>query len=406
MALPSQSPRPGMAGPRFSGGRRSRRSAGIKRILGLLILVITAGTIYVVSNTSKPTEAAASNETASVTQEPNPTPTNTLPRVSARNASTDPEPTRTTLPPVVMTTAQPLEVAPAHTTRQDLEKTPEARQGSPVTRITTTPEPQPRSDSSITLLINRGERLYTEGQPLDARDVLNRALHDNSANDAERARAMSLLSSIANDITFSATIIGDDPTVQKYTVVPRDSLTKILRTLNAKVEPGLITSINNLSNPNRIRVGQSLKIINGPLHAVVHKDAYRFDLYADQTDSSGNRIYLRSFPVGLGEFDSTPTGAFVVRTNSKLEDPRWVNPRTGEVFEPNNPDNPIGERWIGLLGTDPQTELLAGYGIHGTIEPKSIGTDASMGCVRMLDNHINFVYDALVQEHSTVMITD
>jgi lipoprotein-anchoring transpeptidase ErfK/SrfK len=46
----------------------------------------------------------------------------------------------------------------------------------------------------------------------------------------------------------------------------------------------------------------------------------------------------------------------------------------GKTVEP-GPENPVGTRWMGLS--------KAGYGIHGTNEPKSIGKAASHGCIRM-----------------------
>ena len=82
----------------------------------------------------------------------------------------------------------------------------------------------------------------------------------------------------------------------------------------------------------------------------------------------------------------------------------WVNPRTAELFSGDNPLNPIGERWLGLQGMDEHTKDLFGLGIHGTIEPKSIGTNASMGCVRMLEGDVEKVYEMLLEGISTVEI--
>ncbi len=77
--------------------------------------------------------------------------------------------------------------------------------------------------------------------------------------------------------------------------------------------------------------------------------------------------------------------------------------RTGERYDADNPENPIGERWIGIKGLG-EYEALTGYGIHGTIEPQSIGTDASMGCVRLGDEDVNIVYELLVERTSRVTI--
>ena len=66
--------------------------------------------------------------------------------------------------------------------------------------------------------------------------------------------------------------------------------------------------------------------------------------------------------------------------------------------------NPIGEYWIGLKGTEEATANLAGYGIHGTVEPESIGQSASRGCIRMYADDIAMVYRMLAGGKSTVVI--
>ena len=66
--------------------------------------------------------------------------------------------------------------------------------------------------------------------------------------------------------------------------------------------------------------------------------------------------------------------------------------------------NPIGERWIGLEGVEERTMDLSGLGIHGTIEPGTIGTQSSMGCIRMGSSDITQVYEMLAEGVSTVEI--
>ena len=52
-----------------------------------------------------------------------------------------------------------------------------------------------------------------------------------------------------------------------------------------------------------------------------------------------------------------------------------------------NPGGPFGARWMRL------SVPWGGYGIHGTDEPGSIGTAASHGCVRMLNEDVIELYD-------------
>jgi hypothetical protein len=264
------------------------------------------------------------------------------------------------------------------------------------------PPPRPRTEAQAILAV--AQRAIEENRLLDAREELNRALHAVDFTPAERDAFRTRLAEINETLFFSPTVAPGDPLVFSYTIKPSDVLINVVRRENSNVDWRFITRINKISDPSRIRVGQTLKLVRGPLHAVVHKSAFRMDLYADQTDGQGNRIYLRSFPVGLGEYDSTPIGRFVVRPNSKLIDPRWVNPRTGEAFASRDPKNPIGNRWIGLEGVDANTQTLSGYGIHGTIDPGSIGKMASMGCVRMHTPDVELVYEVLIERLSEVEV--
>ena len=84
---------------------------------------------------------------------------------------------------------------------------------------------------------------------------------------------------------------------------------------------------------------------------------------------------LGAFPVGLGEPGRTPMGRFVV--NRKIHKPDWYD--RGRVVAYGDPENPLGDYWMGLEGTP---EAL-GIGIHPTTEEESIGGNAGRGCVRM-----------------------
>ena len=84
------------------------------------------------------------------------------------------------------------------------------------------------------------------------------------------------------------------------------------------------------------------------------------------------QVYVCTLPVGLGEYQRNATWSFRVRPNSKLVNPEWINPRDGTRYTADDALNPIGEYWMGLEGTDEANRDMAGYGIHGTVEPESI----------------------------------
>lgn len=77
------------------------------------------------------------------------------------------------------------------------------------------------------------------------------------------------------------------------------------------------------------------------------------------------------FTVAVGKASTpSPTGTFTIM--GRVANPTYYH--DGKVVPP-GPANPVGDRWIGLS--------KAGYGIHGTNAPRSIGHAASHGCIRM-----------------------
>ena len=93
-----------------------------------------------------------------------------------------------------------------------------------------------------------------------------------------------------------------------------------------------------------------------------------------------------------------------MKPRSKTANPGWVNPRTRERFKRDDPANPIGEYWLGLEPTDQGLAELTSYGIHGTIDPGSIGKQRSMGCIRLLPDDVELVYGTLAEGVSTVQV--
>lgn len=266
------------------------------------------------------------------------------------------------------------------------------------------PPAQSSRDTAVQMQIAAAESSIASGRQAEARVLLNRALHDPRSSDADCEMLRAKLADLNQSLVFSPTVTPGDPLVETYAIQPGDRLIKVANAADLKVDWRFLQRVNKMADPGRLRVGQKIKLVKGPFHAIVYKSAHRLDLYSDMTDPDGNRLFIRSFSVGLGESGSTPTGKWIVRPASKLVNPPWVNPRTGEKFGADDPKNPIGEFWLGLTGVDSQTEVLSGYGIHGTIDPASIGHDASMGCVRMLSEDIAVIYEMMVEQYATVEI--
>ena len=237
--------------------------------------------------------------------------------------------------------------------------------------------------------------------PVAARAILTRLLDGSATTTADRLRAYEAINKLNAVLTFSERVLANDPYAKQYTVKEGDSLSNIRKAQHLDCEWRFLQRINHLSNERSIRIGQVLKTPTGSFHGEVHKSEFRLNIFEGD---GPDRVMVASYPISLGEFNSTPTGAFAIRPRSKLIDPEWRNPRTGQHFQSNDPANPIGERWIGLKGIEPHNKDFEGYGIHGTTDIGSIGKQASMGCVRMLPQDVEVVYELLTEPNSIVTI--
>jgi LysM repeat protein len=243
--------------------------------------------------------------------------------------------------------------------------------------------------------IEAARRLYESGKLLEARGQLN-ALLARGLDEADSAEARRLLTRIADDTLFGQRSVTDDPLVDSYTVQAGDVLINIGK--NCAVPHEVLMFINGISDPGKIRAGQQLKVLRGPFHARIYKSKFRLDIYLQD-------VYVRSYPVGLGTQNGTPEGVW--RVKNRLENPTYYPPASAEIkriVPPDDPTNPLGERWIGLEGIEGAAAGQVGYGIHGTIEPQSIGKSVSLGCIRMQNEDVAFLYNLMLPGRSTVTI--
>jgi L,D-transpeptidase ErfK/SrfK len=98
---------------------------------------------------------------------------------------------------------------------------------------------------------------------------------------------------------------------------------------------------------------------------------------------------FRTYPVAIGRPGwETPVGKYKVR--NMMKNPDWINPFTGEIIPGGDPDNPLGNRWIGFW-TDGKNQI----GFHGTPSRGSIGQAVSHGCVRMYEEHIEEIFQMI-----------
>ena len=109
----------------------------------------------------------------------------------------------------------------------------------------------------------------------------------------------------------------------------------------------------------------------------------------------GKLLSVSTYPVGVGTTERpTPMGRMYV--NRKKFRPTWYVPasiakdhrKRGDPLPakvPPGPDNPLGEHALYLS--------MAGYLIHGTNKPASIGLRATNGCIRLYPEDVKRLYE-------------
>ena len=402
MTLPSQSPR---INPPASSGARSAQSM---RSLFVAVAAIGLGGAaagwFLTHKSEAPESAEQTASTESVTDPLSTDAANGAATPVAVNydpATGNAATTGTTVPAGTVVTNPTTPLGTATTT--PVATANNAVTGAATAGIAGTPGTAPTTPAAG--IGNATQRIQqavamTDSDPVRARAELTRLLDSNALSAAERTQAYAGINKLAEKLFFSPKIVAGDTVSQSYVVKKGDSLAKISSREKLGTDWRFVQRINGMASEKALRPDMRLKLAHGPFDAEVVKADFRINIYAG---SGSDRVMVASFPCGTGTNDSTPVGTFKVRSGSKLIDPQWTNPRTGEKFAANDPKNPIGERWIGLQGTTPDTAKFTGYGIHGTTEPQSIGQQMSMGCVRLGDAEVEVVYE-LIGEQSTIVI--
>ncbi|MBN1269104.1 MAG: L,D-transpeptidase family protein [Kiritimatiellae bacterium] len=241
------------------------------------------------------------------------------------------------------------------------------------------PAPAPAADPGPQLLAE-ARRDVNENRLDEARERCY-AILDQSSHARAREEAEALLGEISITLALSPRPM---PEKVDYTVQRGDTLAGLAKKYNTTVE--LITKGNNIRG-SLIRAGDRYRILNG-----------RFSVSVDKSDNvlvlSLNDRFFKRYRVGTGKFQKTPTGNFTI--TDRIPQPTWWRP-DGKAVPFGDPDNVLGTHWLSLD--------IAGYGIHGTWEPETIGQQASEGCIRLLNEDVEEIY-TLLPVGTPVVITE
>ncbi len=214
---------------------------------------------------------------------------------------------------------------------------------------------------------------------LDARTTYQRIISDYT-NSPLVGEVQERLGDANIRLLFSPIVTAQDV---RYEVQPGDSLTKIARQFHTTVE--LISRANRLTG-DIIHPRMALKVPQTHFSVVVNKSHNTLTL------KNGEEVW-KIYHVATGKENSTPVGTF--RITSRIPNPPWYTPQGVIPF--GDPRNILGTRWLGFD--------KAGYGIHGTADPGSIGKQATAGCVRLANPDVEELY-TLLSLDTQVMIID
>jgi hypothetical protein len=261
------------------------------------------------------------------------------------------------------------------------------------------PEATSAPNPNVAEIIIETTALVSEKPPkiIEARDKLNDALLM-PMNNVQRALIKQKLSELADKWLFSRTVFPEDRLCSNYQVRDGDLLRAIGQ--ENKVPWEILQEINNISRPELLKSGEMIKVIHGPFHAKIYRSTFTMEIYLQNT-------FVCSFPVGLGqEGKDTPTGIWSVKQGGKMIKPPWYDPETGKLLNYGDPGYALGSRWIALDGLKGEAKDRTGFGIHGTLEPETIGTKSSKGCIRLHNGDVIKVYSLLTEVHSLVKVVD
>jgi len=234
--------------------------------------------------------------------------------------------------------------------------------------------------------LSRGNAILLKGEQdklLSAWRELSQA-HGLAAEEISRTRVYDILGPLLTRHVFSLRM---SPLVTRYSVQPGDNLTRIAKRF--KTTPESIMRLSGLGS-EVIQPRSSLRILGGNTRVFVDKSDYLLWITLD------DKLVFQA-RIGLGRDNTTPEGEFVVTVRQK--DPTWFRPGSDPIG-PGDPRNVLGTRWMGFR----DTAQVSGIGIHGTEEVDSIGKESSAGCIRMLKDDVEMVFD-LVPRLATVQIS-
>ncbi len=216
-----------------------------------------------------------------------------------------------------------------------------------------------------------------QGRMAEGLLLLSQWYGEPSLDEAKRRDLESLLGQLAGTVIYST----EHHVEPAHVVQPGETLMSIASQYDVSWQ--LLAKINGLSGPEALPPGTELKVIRGPFSAVVDLDARRLTLML-------RGYYAGRFAIGLGTERSNMEGDWIVQ--HKESNPTYHG--GDRTIAKDDPENPLGEHWIGLASADKQA-VVEPFGIHGTHDPESLHETDPRGYIRLAPRDAEDVYDIL-----------
>jgi lipoprotein-anchoring transpeptidase ErfK/SrfK len=249
------------------------------------------------------------------------------------------------------------------------------------------PKPEPKKAAApppvpvvftppVKTLKNEIDELIADGRWRDARAKVAAAF-GGPLGDAERSEIAQQGVKINHELLQNR---ADEKDVELYEIQQGDTLEMIARKFKAlNGVKGAIMYVNNYSENALLRAGRKIRLAKGTWSILVDKSMFRMWVLYEGP--------FKAYTITIGAPNKeTPVAKFVM--GGKNPNPAWWPPPdvkiSGKTPVPyGDPQNPLGKWWISL-----EHDIHHGIGIHGTNDPGSIGSKASNGCVRMLNEEV------------------
>jgi LysM repeat protein len=230
---------------------------------------------------------------------------------------------------------------------------------------------QPPADDPAALDLTEIDRLMQAGEEVAALRKLSQAYWTHPAQRPAAADRLRLLS--------SRVFFQPEPHyLEPYQVRFGETLESIAT--QHQLSPEYLARLNRM-DPRTLRVGHTLKVLQGPFSAIVDRQTCEITIHA-------KGYYIIHFPVGFGQEFSTPSGPLHVIGKAKKPECHLAD----RTLPANDPENPLGSCQLQLANA---SNLPIDFGLHGTPDPGLVGQTVGLGGIRLRNRDAELVMDLL-----------